>query len=292
MATVTGAAADFLAQQFEQNRARLHGVAYRLLGSGAEAEDAVQEAWLRLSRADAPGIENLSAWLTTVVSRICLDQLRARAGRRETALEGAPERETQAGRRDPEQEAALADAVGLALMVVLDRLAPAERLAFVLHDLFAVSFAEIASALGRSPEAARQLASRARRRVRVGPRPGSAPLGRQRRLVETFLAALRAGDLEAVIAVLDPNFAVTADLPGGAAVHGARAWAAQAMTFRAGARFTRPALVNGEIGAVFAPRGKLARVLRFTFAGDRIAAMEVIGTPERLRTLDIALATP
>ncbi|MGH9476162.1 MAG: sigma factor-like helix-turn-helix DNA-binding protein [Terriglobales bacterium] len=180
---------------------------------------------------------------------------------------------------------------------MLDRLAPAERLAFVLHDLFAVSFAEIASVLGRSPEAARQLASRARRRVRVGPRPGSAPLGRQRRLVETFLAALRAGDLEAVVAVLDPNFAVTADLPGGAAaagaaVHGARAWAAQAMTYRAGTRFTRPALVNGEIGAVVAPRGKLARVLRFTFAGDRIAAMEVIGTPERLRTLDIALATP
>ncbi len=291
---MTGAPLDFLAQQFEENRARLRGVAYRLLGSGAEADDAVQEAWLRLSRTDAPAIENLSAWLTTVVSRLCLDQLRARASRRETALAGAAERETPAGRRDPEQEAALADAVGLALMVVLDRLAPAERLAFVLHDLFAVSFPDIASILSRSPEAARQLASRARRRVRGGPLPGAAPMGGQRRLVETFLAALRAGDLEGVVAVLDPGFTVTADLPGGAAAapQGARAWAAQAMTYRAGARFTRPALVNGEFGAVVAPRGKLTRVLRFTFAGGRIAAMEVIGTPERLQRLDIALPTP
>ena len=282
---------DFLAQQFEDNRARLRGVAYRLLGSMAEADDAVQEAWLRLSRADASAIGNFSAWLTTVVSRICLDQLRARAARREVALEGAPARAVPAPRRDPEQEAALADAVGLALLVVLDRLAPAERLAFVLHDLFALSFAEIAAILGRSPQAARQLASRARRRVRGGTPLQPAPLGGHRRLVEAFLAALHAGDLNAALAVLDPEFEVIGDGAGAGdgKIRGAHAWAMQAMTYRAGVRFTRVVLVDGEIGAVFAPGGRLARVLRFTFAAGRIRSMEVVADPARLRALALAL---
>jgi RNA polymerase sigma factor (sigma-70 family) len=287
----TGAAADSLAERFETHRVRLRALAFRLLGSAAEADDAVQEAWLRLTRADAPAIENLAAWLTTVVSRLCLDQLRARARRRELALDGSPARVAPSGRRDPEQEAALADAVGLALLVVIERLAPAERLAFVLHDLFAIPFPEIAAVLGRSPEAARQLASRARRRVRGAPAPLAAPLAAQRRLVETFLGALRAGDVEAVVAVLDPGFSVTADLPAaaGAAPQGARDWALQAMKFRAGVRWTQPALVEGAVGAVVAPMGRLARALRFRFAAGRIAAMEVIADPARLRALALAL---
>src|ERR1700752_5265307 len=198
---------DFLASQFEQNRSHLRAVAYRMLGSASEADDAVQEAWLRLSRSDASRIGNLGGWRTTVVSRVCLDMLRSRTAKREEALDtSATESITTSDRQaDPEQETLLADAVGFALLIVLDRLDPAERLAFVLHDMFAVSFDEIASILGRSPEAARQLASRARRRVQGAPAVPTASLTEQRQVADAFLAAIRAGDLEELIAVLDPD---------------------------------------------------------------------------------------
>jgi RNA polymerase sigma factor (sigma-70 family) len=286
---------QFLADRFEQNRDRLRAVAYRMLGSLAEADDAVQEAWLRLSRTGEEGIENLGGWLTTVVGHVCLDMLRARTSRREDSLEEdlpeppAPKR----ANANPEQEAVLADSVGLALMVVLDRLAPAERLAFVLHDMFDLSFDEISAIVGRSPAAARQLASRARRRIRGGPAP-SASLPQQRRVVEAFLAALRGGDFEALVAVLDPDVVVHADqvstLPGRPAeVRGAEFWARQAITAAKGARAARPALVGGTVGLVVAPRGRLFRVLRFTFANGKISRIDVIGDPAELASLDLAV---
>ena len=285
---------EYLAEQFEENRPHLRAVAYRMLGSSSEVDDAVQEAWLRLSRTDAASIDNLGGWLTTVVARVCLDMLRSRKSRREDPLTPeAPEPvATRTGGSSPEHEAVLADSVGLALLVVLDRLAPAERLAFVLHDMFAVPFEEIAPIVGRSAEATRQLASRARRRVRGGGAPGP-DLARQREVVEAFIAALRAGDFEGLLAVLDPDLVVRADLPGrpGAPteVRGAAVWARSAVAYGHMARAVRPALVNGAIGLVMAARGRLSRALTFKFANGRITEIEVIGNPARLGELDVAI---
>jgi RNA polymerase sigma-70 factor (ECF subfamily) len=285
---------DWLAERFETHRAHLRAVAYRMLGSLSDADDAVQEAWLRLGRADANGIENLGGWLTTVVARVCLDMLRSRASRREDPFGvGLAEPVVdRAGGIDPEQEAVLADSVGLALLVVLDTLAPAERLAFVLHDMFAVPFDEIAAIVDRSPEAARQLASRARRRVRGAPEASEADLARQREVVAAFLAAARAGDFDGLLAVLDPDVVVRSDrsaTPAGAAreVRGAAAVARRAA--RGGARTARPALVNGAVGVVIAPRGRLVMVLDFTIAGGKIVAIDAIADPERLAQLDLAV---
>jgi RNA polymerase sigma-70 factor, ECF subfamily len=283
---------DYLAERFEEHRTHLRAVAYRMLGSLGEVDDAVQEAWLRLSRADATGIDNLGGWLTTVVARVCLDMLRSRQSRREEPFTpDAPEPVAARTRgSSPEQEALLADSVGLALLVVLDRLTPAERLAFVLHDMFAVPFEEIGPIVGRSAEAARQLASRARRRVRGGGAPDP-DLVRQREVVEAFIAALRAGDFEGLLAVLDPDLVVRADMAAGAPteIRGAAVWAKGAVAYGHMARLTRPALVDGAIGVVVAPRGKLARALRFTIANGKITEIEVIGNPERLGELDVSI---
>lgn len=288
--------AQWLAKKFEENRGHLRGVAYRMLGSAGEADDAVQEAWLRLSRSGAEGVDNLRAWLTTVVARISMDMLRARVARREEPMEEqASELPAKTARKaSPEDEAMMADSVGLALMVVLERLAPAERLAFVLHDMFDLSFDEIASILGRSPVATRQLASRARRRVRGGEPKAGPDVAGQRRVVDAFLAALRAGDLEGLVAVLHPDIVLVADqaaaLPGAMReVHGARAWAEQAIRLAQGAKAARVALINGAVGLVVAPRGRLIRVLEFTFEDGRIATASVIGEPAKLAALDLAI---
>ncbi len=288
-----------LAGRFEENRPHLRGVAYRLLGSLSEADDAVQEAWLRLNRADTSDVANLDGWLTTVVARICLDLLRSRKARREESLDAqlpgaATNSAVGADGGDPEQEALLADAVGLALLVVLDRLAPAERLAFVLHDLFTVPFDDIAAIVGRSPEAARQLASRARRRVRGTTAVPDADRARQYEVVEAFLAASRNGDIAALVAVLDPDAVlrpVGAAVAGGASreVRGARKVAAQ---FAGRAVLARAALVGGAVGIVVAPRGRLLLVLRVTFAGGKIAAIEAVTDPAHLRLLDLAVLDP
>jgi len=286
---------EWLAERFEENRGHLRGVAYRMLGSASEADDAVQEAWLRLSRSDADSIENLGGWLTTVVARVCLDMLRSRKSRREEPMEvgGVEPTAKREDGGDPEREAVLADSVGLALLVVLDKLTPAERLAFVLHDLFAVPFEEIGEIVGRSAMAARQLASRARRRVQGVPTAGETDLNGQRELVERFLAALRAADVEGLVAILDPEFVIHIDksaLPEGAQreVRGARRWAEQAVAFR-GARHATAALVDGAVGVVVAPRGRLFRVLRFNFVDGRIAGAEVVADPERLSRLDLGV---
>lgn len=287
---------DWLAEKFEENRGRLRGVAYRMLGSLSDADDAVQEAWLRLSHSNAGAIENLGGWLTTVTARVCLDMLRLRTSQREEPL-GEPEavQEVLAG-ANPEQEALLADSVGLALLVVLDRLSPAERLAFVLHDLFAVPFEEIASIVGRSPEAARQLASRARRRVQGGnATPGG--VSAQREVVDAFLAALRKRDFEALLAVLDPDVVVSLDAGAGSPgaprreIHGAQNWAKGAMAFARSqfVRFTEPALVDGMPGLIWAPRGRLLRALEFVIAGGKITHIDVVADPSRLRRLNLAI---
>jgi RNA polymerase sigma-70 factor (ECF subfamily) len=286
----------WLTEQFEENRGHLRGVAYRMLGSLSEAEDAVQECWLRLSRSDTGNVENLGGWLTTVVARVCLDMLRSRKSRREEPLETAPPQPPGKGgiAPDPEAEAVLADSVGYATLVVLDRLNPAERIAFVLHDLFDIPFDEIARITGRSPESARQLASRARRRVRGVTTLPETELAEQRSLVERFLAALRLGDATKLIEVLDPAFAVNADATaapgvGPTGIRGAEAWAKQAIRAARGARLARVAMVEGSVGLIVAPRGRLFRVLRFTFANGRIAAMEVIGDLERLRAIEVGV---
>jgi len=265
-----------------------------MLGSASEAEDAVQEAWLRLSRSDANSIENLGAWLTTVVARVCLDTLRSRAARRVESLEEEASRTPDKAGADPEQETILADSVGLAVMVVLDRLAPAERLAFVLHDMFAMPFEEIASIVGRSPAAARQLASRARRRVQ-----GQAPVAKtnlieQRRVADAFLAALRAGDFEGLIAVLDPNIVVHLDTTAGSGapreIHGAMNWAKGALAFsRQLTGSIEPMLVDREVGMVWARQGRLLRVLRFSVVGGKIATIDIIADPARVREFDFAV---
>ncbi len=286
---------EWLAERFEENRGHLQGVAYRLLGSLSEAEDAVQEGWLRLSRSGAEGVENLRGWLTTVVARVCLDMLRSRKSRREESLEtpGSEAAAAAHGAIDPEQEAMLADSVGLATLVVLGRLNPAERLAFVLHDVFDVPFEEIAQIAGRTPESVRQLASRARRRVRGVTSVPEGQIAEQRSLVEDFLAALRAGDAEKLVTLMTPEFAVRADAAaaprGLPQVQGAEGWARAAIQTAKGARLARVALVDGVVGIVVAPRGRLFRVLRFTFAEGSIAGMEVIGDPERLRSSEVAV---
>ena len=286
---------EWLAERFEGNRTHLRAVAYRMLGSLSEADDAVQEVWLRLSRADTSAVENLKGWLMTVVARVCLDVLRSRKARPEEPL-GARVPESIASREDgidPEHEALLADSVGLALLVVLERLAPAERLAFVLHDMFDMPFDDIASIVGRSPTAARQLASRARRHVQGADTVSRADLSRQREVVDAFLAALRGGDFDALVAVLDPDVVVRVDAAAGAPgapreIRGARNWAKGAIAFAQAARFTRPALVNGSVGVVMAPRGRLFRALSFTITRGKIVQIDVIADPERLRQLDLA----
>jgi RNA polymerase sigma factor (sigma-70 family) len=285
---------DLLAGRFEENRTHLRAVAYRMLGSQTEADDAVQEAWLRLNRSDTSGVENLGGWLTTVVARVCLDMLRSRASRREDPLDtDAPG--PVAGRAhgvDPEREALLADSIGLALLVVLQTLAPAERVAFVLHDMFDLPFDEIGPIVGRSPAAARQLASRARRRVRGGGKMPDADLAGQRQVVDAFLAALRGGDFGALVAVLDPDVVVRADVvrPGAPTeIRGAETWARQAIAFTRGAQFVRAALVNGSVGAVLAPGGRLSRALSFTFKDGKIVEVNVITDPARLRQLDLSV---
>lgn len=284
---------DWLAERFEENRTHLRAVAYRLLGSLSEADDAVQESWLRLSRADTSGVANLGGWLTTVVARICLDMLRVRAARREELLGAhlpAPIASRAAG-SDPEYEAVLADSVGLALLVVLDTLDPAERLAFVLHDLFAVPFDAIAPVVGRSPTAARQLASRARRRVRGTAAVPDADLTRQREVVQAFLTASRGGDFTALLALLDPDVVFRAD--GVAANAGAprevRGAAAVARQFVGRARAAQPALVNGAVGVVVAPRGQLMLVLSLTITRGNIVGIDAIADPAHLSQLDLAV---
>jgi len=271
---------------FEQHRGHLRGVAYRMLGSLSEADDAVQEAWLRLDRADPTDVANPRGWLTTVVGRICLDMLRARTARREEPLGPRAERPATS---DAEHELMLVDSVGLALLVVLDKLEPAERLAFVLHDLFGVPFDEIAPIVSRSADAARQLASRARRRVQ-GSRPPDSDLASQRHVVESFIAALRRGDVEGLIAVLDPEVVGRASDDTGTVreVRGARTWASGAVAFAKLAPHMAPALIDGSVGLVMAPKGRLFRVLRFTYEGGRIASAEVIADRARLDALDIA----
>lgn len=283
---------DWLAAQFDTHRDHLRGVAYRLLGSATEAEDAVQEAWLRVSRADANDVENLGGWLTTIVSRVCLDMLRSRESRREESLDVA--RIVPEPRRDPEHEALLADSVGVALLVMLNTLAPVERTTFVLHDMFGLPFDEIARIVGRTPAATRQIASRARRRVR-GPSRITADASRHLALVDAFVGALRDGDLDALLRVLDPDFVMRADASvAGVAMEtrGAQAWATQALAgaraFAKGLASVQPILVNGAPGLAFAPRGRLIRVLTFTIANGRIVAADLIGDPSRLRTLELS----
>jgi len=300
---------NWLTERFEENRPRLRGVAYRMLGSLSEAEDAVQEAWLRLNGIDAATIENLGGWLTTVVSRVCLDMLRGRKARREESIE-AQVTEPSVGRgegADPESEALLADSVGVALLVVLDTLTPAERLVFVLHDLFGMPFHEIGSIVGRSPAAAKQLASRARRRVRGSSAPLDADKARQREVVEAFLRAARAGDIDALLTVLDPDAVIRIDAAARTdgvvridappeevgqprEVKGASMWVRQMVALSRGLRFgVQTALIDGSIGLIFAPRGKLVRALMFTFENAKVTRVDAIGDPAHLRKLDIAV---
>jgi RNA polymerase sigma-70 factor (ECF subfamily) len=282
---------EYLAAEFEEHRPRLKAVAYRMLGSVPEAEDAVQEAWLRLDRSDEDGIENLGGWLTTTVARVALDKLRARRARREELfVEGrlpdpviAPD-----GPLDPEQEAMLADSVGLALLVVLETLSPAERLAFVLHDMFSVPFSEIGAIAGRSPEASRQLASRARRRVR-----GSAPvpdpdLRRQREVVDAFLAASRDGRFDDLVALLDPDVVLRADTGEPRIVRGAQQVAGQASANADRAAYAHPAVINGVAGFVVIKDGVPSAVAAFTIVDGLIAALDILADPERLASLDLS----
>ncbi len=289
---------DWLAERFESHRGHLRGVAYRMLGSVSEADDAVQEAWIRLSRTDANEIDNLRAWLTTVVARVCLNFLRSRKSRREAPLEPhIPDPIlSSADGMDPEQEALLGDSVGLAMLVVLDTLTPPERVAFVLHDVFAVPFDEIAPIVGRTPAAARQLASRARRRVRGAPVP-DADLQGQRAVVDAFLAAARNGDFEGLLGLLDPDVVSTSD--GGVrrpgfrrVVQGAEAVAAGAMGFRRFDETSRRVLVNGTPGIVaWAPNGELLAVASFIVRGGKIVSIDALADPDRLRELDLAILT-
>jgi len=283
-----------IADQFEQHRAHLRAVAYRMLGSASEADDAVQESWIRLGRTDASAVENLRAWLTTVVARVCLDLLRTRTSRREDALDvHVPDPVITRADADQESNAILADSVGLALLVVLETLEPAERLAFVLHDVFGMAFDEIAPVVDRSPEAARQLASRARRRVQGKAPTADADLRQQRRVVDAFLAAAREGDFERLVAVLDPDIVLRAD--GGAIaglsrlVRGAEAVAAQASSFSKLALSNQVVLVNGNVGLLTRlPDGRLFSVVGFTIAGGKVVEMDILADPERLSRLDLS----
>jgi RNA polymerase sigma factor (sigma-70 family) len=304
---------DWLAGAFEEHREHLRGVAYRLLGSMSDADDAVQDTWLRLTSTDASDVENLGGWLTTVVARVSLNMLRSRRRHPEqpvgdswpapveaSAGDGAAAGSLGAGAvaplGDPENEAVLADSVGLALLVVLDTLTPAERLAFVLHDMFAMPFTEVADVLGRTPDATRQLASRARRRVRGAPSPDhAADVARQREVATAFLAAARGGDLSVLVALLDSDVTLTADaaaVPAGraAVLHGAEMVATGAIAAAARAEESRLALVDGAVGIVFAPAGHLRIVLALTISDARqITAIDVIADPDRLRRLRLAV---
>jgi RNA polymerase sigma factor (sigma-70 family) len=272
---------DWLAERFEENRPHLRAVAYRVLGSASEADDAVQEAWLRFSRAGAGEVENLGGWLTTIVARVSLNMLHSRMSRREEPMDPPAMEAAEEGGTNPEHEAVLADSVGLALLVVLDTLTPAERLAFVLHDMFAMPFDEIAPIVERSPGAARQLASRARRRVQQSDAVPDAEAARRREIVGAFMAASRGGDFEALLAVLDPDI-VLRDLSG--EVRGA---AAVAATFSGRAAAARPALIDGVPGMIWAQGGKIRVVFDFTIVGSTIAAIEMIADPEYVAQLDI-----
>ncbi|TVT57406.1 sigma-70 family RNA polymerase sigma factor [Amycolatopsis rhizosphaerae] len=284
---------EFLAERFEEQRARLRAVAYRMLGSFSEADDAVQETWIKLSRADVSGVENLGAWLTTVVSRVCLDFLRSRKAKQEESLEARlPDPivvEEGDPSHDPEHQALTTDAVGLALMIVLDTLNPAERLAFVLHDLFAVPFDTIASILDRSLAATKMMASRARRRVQSSAKPPEEDLSRQREIVSAFRAASRGGGFEALLAVLDPDVVLRADTSEGLrTLRGAADVASQAQLFGRSAPVARPVLVNGSPGFVSIVDGKLLSVLAFTVSGGRITEIHVFADPARLAALGFA----
>jgi RNA polymerase sigma-70 factor (ECF subfamily) len=284
---------DCLAEPFEEHRTHLRAVAYRMLGSLSDADDAVQEAWLRLSRSDTSGVENLRGWLTTVVARVCLDMLRSRKARPEEPL-GAHVPDPIVSREngiDPEHEAQLADSVGLALLVVLETLGPAERVAFVLHDMFDLPFDEIAPIVGRSPAAARQLASRARRRMQRAATVPDADLTRRRAVVDAFLAASRGGDFAALLALLDPDVVLRADRAAvqAGATGEVRGAAAVAATFSGRARFAQPALVNGAAGAVWAPGGRPRVVFGFTITRGKIVAIDLLADPERLSQLDLAV---
>lgn len=280
----------FLAERFQAHRDHLRSVAYRMLGSLSEAEDAVQESWLHVTRSGADGVDNLGGWLTTIVARVCLDMLRSRKSRREE-LADVPDTIASNDAGDPEQETILADSVGLALLVVLQALGPAERIAFVLHDLFGVSFDEIASIVGRSPEATRQLASRARRRVQGGASVPDANIAEQRRVVDAFLTAMRSADFDALVAVLDPQVVVRVDVSPGVTreVRGAKNWAKGAVAFTRYARFVQAALVNGAVGLVLAPRGRLERALSFSFTDGKIVNVDIIADPARLSRIEVAM---
>jgi RNA polymerase sigma-70 factor (ECF subfamily) len=287
---------DWLVESFEEQRPRLRRVAYRMLGSLSEADDAVQEAWLRLSRSDADAIDNLGAWLTTVVGRVSLNMLRARHADREEPLGvHVPEPIVDsADGTDPQHEAVLADSLGLALLVVLETLSPAERLAFVLHDMFAVPFDEIAGIVDRSPDAARQLASRARRRVRGAAPEPDADVGAQREVVDAFLAAARDGDFDALVAVLDPDIVLRADsgpVPAGVAheVRGAENVARQALMFSRLDLDIRPALINGAAGTVTLRDGKPFAIAGFTVRNGKVVEMDILADPERLAQVDLTL---
>ena len=277
---------DWLAERFEADRPHLRAVAYRMLGSASEADDAVQESWLRLSRADTSDVSNLSGWLTTVVSRVCLDMLRSRSSRREEPLDA--EREVVA-RVDPEGDAVLADSVGSALLLVLETLAPAERLAFVLHDLFAVPFEEIAAIVGRSPAAARQLASRARRRVQGGEAPPAGEVARQRAVVDAFLEAARGGDVNRLLALLDPDVVLRSDAAAARAGAPAdvRGPTAVAETFAGRAKAAEVALVGGDVGLVWAPGGRPQVAFDLVVEGGRIVEIEIVADRGRLAELDV-----
>jgi RNA polymerase sigma factor (sigma-70 family) len=281
---------DWLAVRFEENREHLRGVAYRILGSAPEAEDAVQEAWLRLSRSDADTIENLGGWLTTVVGRICLDMLRLRRGHPEQPVGDHSPALADVDVPDPELEAVQADSVGLALLVVLETLTPAERLAFVLHDMFAVPFEDIAPIVGKSPAAARQLASRARRRVQGSPEPPETDASRQKEIVTAFLAASRGGDFEALLEMLDPGVVLRADeaVVARGATALVRGPAAVAATFSGRAQAARLALVDGLAGAVWSLRGEPQVVFNFTIADGRITTIELLGNPDYLSDVELA----
>ncbi len=285
---------DWLAERFEEHRARLRGVAYRMLGSLSEADDAVQEAWLRLNRTDASAVENLGGWLTTVVARISLNMLRSRKTRREEPLAGQlpdPLVDRVDG-IDPEHEALLADSVGLALLVVLEQLSPPERLAFVLHDIFAVPFDEIAPIVDRSPEAARQLASRARRRVRADRTVPDADLETQREVIDAFMAAAREGDFDRLVAVLDPDVVLRQDfgpVGGRREIRGAATVARQAASYAQIGLEIRPALINGVAGAVAFRDGQPFSIGAVTVRNGRIVELDFLADPERLRQLDLTI---
>ena len=285
---------DHLAARFEEHRTHLEAVAYRMLGSASEADDAVQETWQRLNRVDAGEIENLAGWLTTVVGRVCLNMLRTRRTRREEPIDTyVPDPiVSREGAVDPEHEVQLADSVGLALLVVLETLAPAERLAFVLHDMFSVPFDEIATIVDRSPTATRQLASRARRRVQGAPTVPDADLTRQREVVDAFFAAARQGDFEALVSVLDPDIVLRSD--GGvrraaatAAARGPEAVAGRALMFASPSATLVPVLVNGAAGVMVVAGGRVVSIMGFTVVGGRVVAIDALADPDRLAGLDL-----